>query len=338
MRVTLAIVTALMAAYIAIGSIDLSRVALWAVDAQRDFQNQMAGAIRALKSGDIGAYFALLGATTAYGFVHALGPGHGKYLVGGVGLGTSVSVRKLIGLATASSLTQSLWAVVLVYGGFFFIEVSAHQVTTLAEDYLAPLSYLAIASVGVMLVWRGLYALARVDRSMGSDQPSRSLVSSSGYSFAKQHALTQGSGFDEARTNWGVPPETSVPASCAEDCDCAAHGPTPEQAASVRSLRDAVGLVLSIAIRPCTGAIFLLVIAWQMDLALAGALAVLAMGFGTAALTSLVAISSVAARRVAVFSSETGRGWRFVMPGIQVFSGAMIALISLGLLGFKLTL
>lgn len=338
MRVAQALVTALIAAFLAIASIDLSRVAIWAVDAQRDFQNQMAGAIRALKSGDIYAYFTLLGATTAYGFVHALGPGHGKYLVGGVGLGTSVSVRKLVGLATASSLTQSLWAIVLVFGGFLFIEVSAQQMTTLAEDYLAPLSYLAIASVGLLLVWRGLHALARIERSMGSRQPSRSPTSSSGYSFAKQHALTHASDFDEARNNWGGPPETSVPASCAEDCDCAAHVPTPEQAASVRSLRDAVVLVLSIAIRPCTGAIFLLVIAWQMDLALAGALAVLAMGFGTATLTSLVAISSVAARSAAVFSSQTGRGWRFVMPGIQVFSGATIALISLGLLGFKLTL
>jgi ABC-type nickel/cobalt efflux system permease component RcnA len=338
MRVVLALVTALIAASLAIGSIDLSRVAIWAVDAQRDFQNQMAGAIRALKSGDIHAYFALLGATTAYGFVHALGPGHGKYLVCGVGLGTSVSVRKLVGLATASSLTQSLWAIVLVFGGFLFVEVSAQQMTLLAEDYLAPLSYVAIASVGLLLVWRGLHALTRIERSMGSRQPSRSPTSSSGYSFAKQHALAHASGFDEARTNLGGAPETSVLASCAEDCDCVAHGPTPEQAASVRSLRDAVVLVLSIAIRPCTGAIFLLVIAWQMDLALAGALAVLAMGFGTAALTSLVAISSVAARSAAVFSTQTGRGWRFFMPAIQVFSGATIALISLGLLGFKLTL
>lgn len=338
MRLVLALVAALIAASLAIGSIDLSRVAIWALDAQRGFQNQMAGAIRALKSGDIYAYFALLGATTAYGFVHALGPGHGKYLVGGVGLGTSVSVRKLVGLATASSLTQGLWAIVLVFGGFLFIEVSAQQMTSLTEDYLAPLSYLAFASVGVLLVRRGLLALARVERAMGSRQPSRSPTSSSGYSFAKQHALTHASSFGEARANWGGPPDTSILASCAEDCDCAAHGPTPEQAASVRSLRDAVMLVLSIAIRPCTGAIFLLVIAWQMDLALAGALAVLAMGLGTAALTSLVAISSVAARSVAVFSTQTSRGWRVVMPSIQVFSGATIALISLGLLGFKLTL
>ncbi|MFK7764409.1 MAG: nickel/cobalt transporter [Roseobacter sp.] len=331
MHIVLALVTALMAASLAIGVIDLSRVAIWAIDAQRDFQNQMAGAIRALKNGDRYAYFSILGATTAYGFVHALGPGHGKYLVGGVGLGTSISVHKLISLAAASSLAQSLWAIVLVYGGFLFIELSAHQLTMLAEDYLAPLSYLAIASVGLLLVWRGVHALMRVD---GSVKRHQSLVSPNRFSFAQQHAI----GFYEAGTKWGVSQESSVRASCAEECDCRAHGPTPEQAASVKTLRDALALILSIAIRPCTGAIFLLVIAWQMDLALAGALAVLAMGFGTAALTSLVALSSVAARSFTMFSIQSGRGWCFVMPGIQVFSGGMMTLISLGLLGFKLTL
>jgi len=196
----------------------------------------------------------------------------------------------------------------------------------------------AIASVGVMLVWRGLHALARAERTMRSHQSNRGLVPSSGYSFAKQHALTHATGFAETRNNWAVPQDSSALTACVEDCDCSAHGPTPEQVARVNSLRDALVLVLSIAIRPCTGAIFLLVIAWQMDLALAGAFAVLAMGFGTAALTSLVAVSSVAARSATVFSTRTGQGWHYVMPSIQVFSGATIALISLGLLGFKLTL
>ncbi|MEO9514500.1 MAG: hypothetical protein ABJG55_02045 [Paracoccaceae bacterium] len=83
MRVMLGLIAALVAAVLMFGSSDLSRIANWPVGAQRDFQNQMAGAIRALKSSDIFAYFTLLGATAAYGFVHALGPGHGKYLIGG---------------------------------------------------------------------------------------------------------------------------------------------------------------------------------------------------------------------------------------------------------------
>jgi len=140
---------------------DLNQISAWAINAQRGFQNQMAMAVQSLKSGNPGAYLALLSATGAYGFVHALGPGHGKYLVGGIGVGTQISTARLLGLAIASSLAQSLWAIALVYGGFFLIEASAHQMTALAEDFLAPASYLAIAAVGLTLVWRGMRSMRK---------------------------------------------------------------------------------------------------------------------------------------------------------------------------------
>lgn len=238
MRVALFLIAAVSVAFLTINLVDLSRIAHWAIEAQRGFQNQMASAIRALKTGDVGAYAALLSATAAYGFVHALGPGHGKYLVGGVG----------------------------------------------------------------------------------------------------QHALAHEGGLEKRSIEWADRSTSAHQIPCEDDCECAAHGPTLDQVARVGSLRDALGLVLSIAIRPCTGAIFLLVIAWQMELATAGAIAVVTMGLGTAGLTSLVAISSVAARNVAAVSIANHQRWGVVMPGIQVFSGAMIAFISLGLLGFSWTL
>ena len=92
-------------------------------------------------------------------------------------------------------------------------------------------------------------------------------------------------------------------------------------------------LVLSIAVRPCTGAIFLLVIAWQMDLHMAGAAAVIVMGLGTAALTSLVAFSSIVARRLAFVSSSKFNRLHIALPALQIIAGSMISLASLGLLG-----
>lgn len=263
--------------------VDMSRFAAWAIEAQRGFQNLMAAEIRAIKAGDPAAYAALLGATAAYGFVHALAPGHGKYLVGGVGLGTSIATLRLVGLAVASSLAQAVWAIILVYSGFFLLKASAHQFTDLAEDILAPASYAAIACVGLVIVWRGV----------------RSLPKATSHDHNHDHA----------------------------DCNCHAHGPTPDEAARVGSLRDAVVLILSIAVRPCTGAIFLLVIAWQMDIAVAGAAAVFVMGLGTAALTSLVAVSSTMARRV----TSTIVVLPAVHATVQIFAGTMIALISLGI-------
>ncbi|MBV7392956.1 nickel/cobalt transporter [Mameliella sediminis] len=276
-------------------SLDLSTVAAWAVDQQRGFQNQMAGAIRALRADQPGAWLALMGAAGAYGFVHAVGPGHGKYMIGGVGLGSAVSAPRLLGIALVSSLAQALWAVTLVYGGFFLLELTAAQMTVLAEDVLAPASYLAICAVGVILAGRGLRRLARPVAPVAAGHAA--------------HDHEHG-----------------------HECACHSHGPSPEQVAGLRSMREAMALIASIAIRPCTGAIFLLVIAWQMDIRTAGAAAVVVMGLGTAGLTSLVAVSSVAARGLAFSSMGPTRALPLVYALAQVSAGAAIIWISLVML------
>lgn len=290
MRIAIVIGFTATAALVFFLGVDLSHVLVWTIEAQRGFQNQMATAVRAIKSDAPGAYVTLLSAAAAYGFVHALGPGHGKYLVGGIGLGTQVPAFRLVGLAVASSLAQALWAILLVYGGFTILESSAGQIIHLTENFLTPVSYLAIACVGLLMVWRGVRAF---------------------------------------------PKKSNVCKQAHANCSSHSHGPTPEEAASVGSLRDATSLVLSIAIRPCTGAIFLLVITWQMEIKTAGAMAVVLMGMGTAALTSTVAASSTVARHL----SFTGTSAVFnraytALPALQVFAGALVILTSLSLLGF----
>ena len=290
MRVVLgALVVGLLLVGVVLG-LSQTHVAQWAAETQRDFQNLMAGAIRGLKAGETGALLALFGAAGAYGFVHALGPGHGKYLVGGVGLGTNIAPLRLVSIAVASSLAQSLWAIVLVYGGFSLISATAAQMTFLAEDVLAPASYLAIAAVGAWLFWRGLRTLPIFSRN----------------------------------------------ASTAHSHDCGHNHPAPEDVARLTNWRETLTLIGSIAVRPCTGAIFLLVIAWQLDIALAGALAVLVMGLGTAALTTTVALSSIAARRAAIFSATPSLGGRAALSSVQMAAGFLIMSFSFTLLGLRL--
>lgn len=284
-------------------SLNLTGFAQWAADAQRGFQNLMAGAIRGLKSGDPGALLALFGAAGAYGFVHALGPGHGKYLVGGVGLGTNVDAARLVGIAVASSLAQSLWAIILVYGGFFLISASAAQMTFLAEDILAPASYLLIGAVGAVLVWRGLRAL-----------PLRARATA------------------HANAHHGHPHDHTH----GDDCGCGhSHGPTPEEVAKLSSWRETLALIGSIAVRPCTGAIFLLVIAWQIGIPLAGAAAVIVMGLGTAALTTTVALSSIFARRAALFSATPTLGSQAALSSVQIAAGCLIMALSFALFSLR---
>ena len=282
---------------------DWTGVTQWVVEQQRAFQNQMAGAVRALKAGDAGAYIALLTATGAYGFVHALGPGHGKYLMGGLGLGTSVSASQLVGIASAASIAQALWAIVLGYGGFSLISITAQQVTFLAEDVLAPASYLAIACVGLLLIWRGARRISQARKSR-VPQTHRSHAHANTHVYDHDH----------------------------ETCGCGGHHVSAQEIAKLRSFREALALIGSVAIRPCTGAIFLLVIAWQMDILLAGAVAVIVMGLGTAALTSLVALSSVTARKLALVTNSPTGVQATVFSASQVFVGISMTWLSLGLL------
>ena len=62
--------------------VDTSALTYWAAQQKRVFQNAMASSLRALQAGDGMALWSLCSLTFAYGFVHAIGPGHGKVLLG----------------------------------------------------------------------------------------------------------------------------------------------------------------------------------------------------------------------------------------------------------------
>jgi ABC-type nickel/cobalt efflux system permease component RcnA len=61
-----------------------------------------------------------------------------------------------------------------------------------------------------------------------------------------------------------------------------------------------------------------------MDLAGAGALAVLAMGLGTAAFTILVALLAVGSRDAAFLTAGDGRAARMLAPTLQIGAGTLI--------------
>jgi nickel/cobalt transporter (NicO) family protein len=101
--------------------------------------------------------------------------------------------------------------------------------------------------------------------------------------------------------------------------------------ARVESWRDAALLVGGIALRPCSGALFVLVLTWQLGIAAAGVVGAFVMGMGTGLVTVAVALLAVWAREGVLAGLGGGRLARAV-PVLELVVGAAIAVAALGLL------
>ena len=267
--------------------------------AQRAAQERLAGAIRALRSGEPGALVAFWGLCLAYGVAHAAGPGHGKLVIGGYGLARRVPVARLAGLALAASLAQALVAIALVYALLAVLGLTRVGVEGVAERWVTPVGHAMIAGLGLWLVWRGVRGLSRTAQADAA----------AGRNHDHDHDPHHVHG-----------PECTH-----------AHGPTLDQVEAVGGWRDAVALIAGIALRPCSGALFVLIITFQLGIALAGVVGALVMGLGTALVTVAAALMAVWAREGALTGLGLGR-FAGALPVIELGVGAIIAIAATGLL------
>lgn len=280
----------------------------WARSAQREFQTALAAPLRQLKAGQGGALAALLGLAFGYGVAHAAGPGHGKLLIGGYALATRAGIARLIGLSLAASLAQATVAVALVLAGVFLAGWGRDQLRGVAENWFAPLSALSVAAIGLWLAGRGIRHLSQARRD--------SLAEGS-------HAHHAHHAHHDAPSGGHADPQAHACAHCGH-----AHGPTLEQAQQASDLRTALALVGGIAMRPCTGALFVLILTWQMGIAGAGIAAAYAMGLGTATVTIAAALGAAVLRDGVLAGLGRSRALALVLPLLEIASGLLIALVA----------
>jgi nickel/cobalt exporter len=211
----------------------------------------------------------------------------------------------------------------LLIGGYG----AAARVTALRLSTLAVISSLAQALTAIMLVGAGALVLGW-SRARMTDTAEQVLAPASYGAIAMVGLWLAWRGLRRVRS-------VRAAAPVAEDGTCHscghAHGPSVDQVAGLTSWRDAVVIVVSVAMRPCTGAVFLLILCFGLGIPLAGIVGAMVMGLGTASVTVLVAILAVGTRRSAL-AGWSGSGAVRAIALIEIVAGAVIAVIATTLL------
>ena len=109
-----------------------------------------------------------------------------------------------------------------------------------------------------------------------------------------------------------------------------AHGPSLRQVEGVQSWRDAVVVMGAVAVRPCTGALFLLILTWRFGIDWAGIIGALVMGLGTASVTVIVALAAVGFRESALQLVNHGAVARTLAFG-QIAAGGIVVILAMQL-------
>jgi ABC-type nickel/cobalt efflux system permease component RcnA len=275
----------------------------WLLAKQSEFYREMSSAIRAAKS-DGSAVWTLLVISFAYGVFHAAGPGHGKAVIASYLVANEETARRGVVLSLASALLQALVAIAIVGVCAWLLNATAKTMCG-AERAIEIASYALIAAFGARLVWSkggGFF------RALQADAPA--------FAMAHHHA---GHHHDHGHVH---------------DEHCGhSHGPTPAELAGPGGWRRGLGAIVAVGLRPCSGAILVLVFALAQGLFWAGVAATFVMALGTAITVAVIAVLAVSAKSVArrLGAGREGSG-ALVMRGIEFAAAGLVLLLGLGLL------
>jgi nickel/cobalt exporter len=287
----------------------------WILAKQSEFYRQMSSTIRAARS-DGSAVWTLLGISFAYGVFHAAGPGHGKAVISSYLIANQETARRGIVLSFVSALMQSLVAVVMVGVCAWLLNATAKTMCG-AEKVIEIASYALIVAFGARLVWtkgggfiRALQrprlalamAVAGHDHGHGHDHHGHDH-----HDHHDDHVHDEHSGHN--------------------------HGPTPDELAGPGGWRRGLGAVFTVGIRPCSGAILVLVFALAQGLFWAGVAATFVMGLGTAITVATIAVVAVSAKDLARRLSGAGEGGgALILRGVEFGAAGLVLLFGAGLL------
>jgi nickel/cobalt exporter len=326
---------------------------------QQRINRELAGAVRQLKTGDVMSATLMLGFLGfMYGVLHAAGPGHGKAVISSYVLANEKTVRRGIMLSFLAAFIQALSAIAIVGVLAIAMRATSLEIKS-AEAWIETVSWGLVALIGVWLLYGQLSKLFKRAPSVAAGSPAaghHSLEHAHGHSHDHGHAHGHGNcGCGHAHSHDDhahVPAKVYVPAKVqahapapddhvhAADGSCCghAHMPDPAQLEGTLSWRKALAIAFSVGIRPCTGAILIMIFALSQGLLIAGIFATFAMALGTAITVSTLAALAVGSRELATrlaggesrFAGAVATGAGLVGSALVFLMGASFFVASLG--------
>ena len=315
----------------------------WLMVKQSEFYREMSSTIRAAKA-DGSAVWTLLAISFAYGIFHAAGPGHGKTVISSYLVANEETARRGIVLSFVSAMMQSLIAVLIVGIGAWLLNVTANTMCG-AERVIEIASYALIAAFGIRLVWtKGGGFIVAVRSSYGRSVPQLAPVLAHaavpdhnhehhGHDHhSHDHHTHDHGGSGHHHHDHGHDHDHDLDHVHDEHCGHS-HGPEPAQLAGPGGWRRGLSAVFTVGIRPCSGAILVLVFALAQGLFWAGIAATFVMGLGTAITVATIAILAVSAKGLArrITAGREGSG-ALLMRGIEFGAAGLVLLFGVGLL------
>jgi ABC-type nickel/cobalt efflux system permease component RcnA len=311
----------------------------WLLSKQSEFYREMSSTIRAAKS-DGSAVWTLLVISFAYGIFHAAGPGHGKAVISSYLVANQETAKRGIVLSFASALMQSLVAVAMV--GICAVLLNATAKTMCgAEKAIEIASYALIAAFGARLVWIKGGGFIRALQAPQA-QPAMALAAAAHHDHAGHghdhhhhghshpHAHVAHRGDEHGHDGHGHDRDQGH----VHDEHCGhSHGPVPSELAGPGGWRRGFGAIFAVGLRPCSGAILVLVFALAQGMFWAGIAATLVMGLGTAITVATIAVLAVSAKDLARrLSGASEGGGALIMRGLEFGAAGLVLLFGVGLL------
>ncbi len=295
----------------------------WILHKQAEFYRMLSGLIRAAKADGRAAY-TLLGVSFLYGIFHAAGPGHGKAVISSYMVANNETWRRGVALSFASAMLQAFTAVAIVGVAAAMLGATAKAMGNTVR-VIEIVSYALIVLIGLRLLWvkgRAFLQLLRGGTHVH-------------HAHDQDHHHAHGHGHD--RVHGHVHHGHAHGHHHEQDDEASAwghsHAPEPQELTGKHWLRRGLAAIVAVGLRPCSGAIIVLVFALAQGVFWIGVAATFLMGIGTAGTVAAIAALAVGARNLAgrLAKAKPGKGMLF-LRGIETAAALVIVMFGAALL------